>query len=132
MCFVVYLKCFCDKSGRPTRYPHGKRPGHYCGIAWGDPETGDALKAIERRDKVHRSKSNRAARLLVAVLEAGLDWQDVQFWTFEKKQEAYDFERWLKDQHGLSRFCPLCKEIHLQKRRERRAARSSHRQIELF
>ena len=132
MCFAVYLKCFCDQDGNPTRYPRGKKPGHYCGIAWADPETEDVLGAIERRDKIHRSRGDRAARLLVAVLEEGLDWQDVYFWKFDQKQDAYDFERWLKDQHGLSRFCPLCKERHLERRRARRKKAKNKQQIEMF
>jgi hypothetical protein len=84
----VYLLCFVDASGQPTRYRHA---GHYLGWA----------KDVQARVAVQRQ--GRGARLVQVVLDAGLQVVLVRTWPGTRL-----LERQLKNRHEAPRLCPLC------------------------
>ncbi len=47
----------------------------------------------------------RGARLTEVILLAGIGWQLARTWTADRT-----FERRLKNRHGASKYCPICKE----------------------
>jgi hypothetical protein len=84
----VYLLCFVDASGQPTRYRHA---GHYLGWA----------KDVQARVTVQRQ--GRGARLVQVALAAGLDVVLVRTWPGTRL-----LERQLKNRHEAPRLCPVC------------------------
>jgi len=83
---VVYLICF------RRRYKHA---GHY--IGW----TNSLLRRL--RTHARGNPCGKAARLMVVIHEAGIEWDLVCAW-----EGTRDDERRLKNRHGANKFCPRC------------------------
>ncbi len=82
----VYLIHFKDKLAHAQ---------HYIGCA----------KDIAAR--IARHRAGRGARLMRAIVAAGIEWELAQIYP----GQDYAFERKLKARHGASRFCPICKAL---------------------
>jgi len=81
---TVYLLHF----DRPYRHA-----GHYTG--WS--------KDLPTRLAEHAAGGG--ARLTAVVRSAGIGWQLARTWTADR-----GFERRLKNRHGASRYCPICRQ----------------------
>ena len=60
------------------------------------------------RDLVARLSEHAAghgARLMAVITEAGISWQLARTWSAGRA-----FERRLKNRHGASRYCPICRQ----------------------
>lgn len=57
---------------------------------------------IEQR--LERHKGSRGARLLRAVMQAGINFNIVRTW----ENKTIEFERKLKNQKNSKKFCPIC------------------------
>jgi predicted GIY-YIG superfamily endonuclease len=77
-----------------TPFGHAR---HYTGYA----------KDIERRIAMHRRGTSKA-RLMEVVHAAGIGFTVARIWEGADRT----FERKLKDRHGASRYCPVCKCMH--------------------
>ena len=95
----VYLLCFAG-----TPYHHAR---HYLGA------TG---KTLEERLKAHRGQRGpsgeslgRPAKLVAAMLAAGGDFVLAKSWSFANVDDAFAFERKLKEGGGGVACCPICK-----------------------
>ncbi len=94
----VYLLCFAG-----TPYHHAK---HYIGA------TG---KTLAERLMAHRGERGpngeslgRPARLIKALLAAGGSFVLAKSWSFRDVEEAFAFERRLKQGGGGAACCPIC------------------------
>lgn len=87
---MVYLLHF-EKPFRHAR--------HYTGFA-------ETPATFARRIAHHRA--GRGARLVARAADAGIDFEIARVW----EDGDRTLERALKDRHGASRFCPVCKKIH--------------------
>lgn len=63
-------------------------------------------KNLKQRIKKH--KTNKGAKLLIAVNEKGISWQVVKVW----EDGDRTFERKLKNRKKSRCLCPVCKGLH--------------------
>ena len=63
-------------------------------------------KNLKQRIKKH--KSNKGAKLLIAVNEKGIQWEVVKVW----EEGDRSLERQLKNRKKARCFCPVCREHH--------------------
>lgn len=77
-------------------------------------------------------KAGRGARLMKAVVNAGISFELGRLWKFPTWQEAREWERHIKAQHNAIPTCPLCQgkpvdELVFLQRGHRRLARAMGR-----
>jgi predicted GIY-YIG superfamily endonuclease len=88
----VYLLHFA------TRYPNGKKPQHYLGVA----------QDAEARFTEHLAGSSKS-RLTRACAERGIKIELVRTWTHPHPKAAFDREREIKRRKkNYAKLCPLC------------------------
>lgn len=88
----VYLLHFA------SRYPGGRHPQHYLGVA----------QNAESRFNEHLAGSSKS-RLTRACKERGIAVELVRTWTFPYPKAAFDREREIKRRkENYSRLCPVC------------------------
>jgi predicted GIY-YIG superfamily endonuclease len=85
--YYVYLLHF------HSRYYHA---GHYCG----------ATARLDARLLLH--KMGRGAKLMKAIVEAGITFELARLWKVETWEEARELERKLKARHDGPSLCPIC------------------------
>ena len=85
--FHVYLLHF------HSRYYHA---GHYLGVT----------ARLDARLLLH--KTGRGAKLMKAVVAAGITFELGRLWRVETWEEARELERKLKARHGGPSLCPIC------------------------
>lgn len=89
----VYLLHFSE------RYPNGKRPQHYLGVA----------RDLDQRLREHQTGSSKS-RLTRACVQRGITVHMVRHWKFRYPKAAFDHERKLKRRGGgYARICPTCR-----------------------
>lgn len=84
---MVYLLHFDQKFG------HAR---HYTGFA-------ETPASLARRLEHHQKGTG--AKLLARAAAQGVTWKVARVWNDGDR----NFERTLKNRHGASRYCPLCK-----------------------
>lgn len=57
-------------------------------------------------DRLWQHEIGRGARLMEVVLLAGIGWQLARTWDADRA-----FERRLKNRHGASKYCPICRDL---------------------
>jgi predicted GIY-YIG superfamily endonuclease len=87
--YFVYLLHF------HRRYYHA---GHYTGMT----------TCLDARLALHRS--GHGARLMKAVVGAGITFEVARLWQVATYEEARDLERTLKRRHDGPAFCPVCQQ----------------------
>lgn len=91
---TVYLLHFSE------RYPAGRRPQHYVGVA----------VDVDRRVAEHRNGNpGKGGSLTRAIKAAGITFVVAEEWHFGTADEAFEFERKLKKQRHHARHCKFCK-----------------------
>lgn len=81
------------------RYPAGKRPGHYMGVA----------ADFQRRLREHMAGNPGKGGSLTRALKAkGIGFRVAMTWEFKTPAEAFSEERRLKRGRHHHRHCPFC------------------------
>jgi predicted GIY-YIG superfamily endonuclease len=90
---TVYLLHFNE------RYPAGRRPGHYLGVA----------RDFQKRMAEHRrGNPGKGGSLTRALAARGIGFLVAQTWEFEDSDDAFAWERGLKRSRHHHRLCPIC------------------------
>src|ERR1043166_3514724 len=93
MTCYVYLLHFSE------RYPNGRQPQHYLGVA----------RDLEHRFREHQAGSTKS-RLTRACVGLGITVHLVTQWKFRYPKAAFDHERKLKrKKRSYAHICPTCK-----------------------
>lgn len=88
---AVYLIHFSRPIG--SSHPRGKA-SHYIGYSADD----------KLSQRLERHATGDGARLMAAVVEAGIDWEVVKTWP----NGTRELERKIKSSKNSKRYCPIC------------------------
>lgn len=82
------------------RYPNGRRPQHYMGVA----------ADLDKRVREHRAGNpGKGGSLTRALKVHGIEFVVARVWEFGTADEAFAMEKRIKKAHHHRRHCPVCR-----------------------